>query len=144
MKRRLAILALGALSLGALTAPASASGTQAAGGALDPRLIGAWVNEKMINSGGASFASFTTVRTLRFEGSGRVTQWVQSVGGGQSWSYSGGGRRLEFTGRWFVRDGVILVQPEGRSDYVEAGRYRFSSPYLVTESREGRLIWQRG
>ena len=144
MKRRLAILAIGALSLGAFTAPASAISAGPVGGALDPRLIGAWVNEKMISSGGASFASFTTVRTMRFEGSGRVTQWVQSVGGGQSWSYNGGGRRLEFAGRWFARDGVILVQPDGRSDYVEAGRYRFSSPYLVTESREGRLIWQRG
>ena len=74
MKRRLAILALGALSLGALTAPASASGTQAAGGALDPRLIGAWVNEKMINSGGASLASFSTVRTLQFEGAAERLQ----------------------------------------------------------------------
>ena len=144
MKRRLAILAIAALSLGAFTAPASATSAGPVGGALDPRLIGAWVNEKMISSGGASFASFTTVRTMRFEASGRVTQWVQSVGGGQSWSYNGGGRRLEFAGRWFARDGVILVQPDGRSDYVEAGRYRFSSPYLVTESREGRLIWQRG
>ncbi|MBP8307365.1 MAG: hypothetical protein KAY46_08880 [Burkholderiaceae bacterium] len=144
MKRRLAILAIAALSLGAFTAPASATSAGPVGGALDPRLIGAWVNEKMISSGGASFASFTTVRTMRFEASGRVTQWVQSVGGGQSWSYNGGGRRLEFAGRWFARDGVILVQPDGRADYVEAGRYRFSSPYLVTESREGRLIWQRG
>ena len=141
MNRRLALLALGLASFGALSAPASASG---AGETLDPRLIGSWVHEKMINSGGASFASFSTVRTLQFDASGRVTQWVRSAGGGQNWSYGGGGRRLEFSGRWYVRDGVILVQPDAGGGFVEAGRYRFSSPYLVTESREGRLIWQRG
>lgn len=143
MKRRLAILALGALSIGGFASPASAISAGPSEGALDPRLIGAWVNEKMISSGGANFASFTTVRTLRFEGSGRVTQWVQSAGGGQNWSYGGGGRKLEFAGRWFARDGIIHVQPDGGPEYVSAGRYRFSAPYLVTESREGRLIWQR-
>jgi hypothetical protein len=150
MKRRLALYALGALTLGSFAGRAAASnpgagaGSTAPGAAsLDPRLIGEWINEKMISSGGASFASFSTVRTLRFEGSGRVMQWVRSAGGGQNWSYGGGGRKLEFAGRWLARDGIIHVQPDGASQYMAAGRYRFSAPYLVTESSEGRLIWQR-
>ena len=124
---------------GTATATATANSRD---GALDPRLIGAWVNEKMIASGGSSFASFTTVRTLSFDPSGRVLQQVSSVGGGENWHY-GGGKKTEFAGRWLARDGVVHVQAEGGGEYVPAGRYRFADAYLITENALGRLVWQR-
>ncbi len=117
--------------------------TSAAGGQVDPRLVGRWVNEKQINSGGANFASFSTVRTLEFDGSGRIMQTVQSAGGGGNWSYNGGGRKVEFSGRWYAKDGVVYVQADGTSGFTAASRYRFAEPYLITESRDGRINWRR-
>jgi hypothetical protein len=63
-------------------------------GALDRELIGTWVNEKMINSGGANFASFSTVMTMSLGADGRVQQWSRSVGGGGDWSYDSGAGEL--------------------------------------------------
>lgn len=137
--------------VGAAAAAAATGGTPAAtaaapaGGALDPRLLGAWHNEKHINSGGGAggFASFSTVRTLEFDASGRVTQWVQSSGGGGNWSYGGGGRKAEYSGRWYAKDGIVYVQLDGTSGFQPASRYRFAGEYLVTENNEGRLNWRR-
>jgi hypothetical protein len=137
MNRRFAAQALLAL-LPALTTMAQASPT------LDSRLLGRWVHQSMINSGGGAggFASFTTERTLEFGADGQVQQWVRSVGGGGNWS-ANGNRRLEFAGRWQVRGAEIWVQPAGQHDPVLAGTYQLSGSYLVTVGRDGRTIWQR-
>lgn len=113
------------------------------GGAVDGRLVGRWVNEKMTNSnGGGNFASFSTVRTLQMDADGRVSQWVTSVGGGGNWNYDGG-RKVEFSGRWYARDGVLYVKSDTGGDFQAAARYRFSDPYLVTEDGRQKLIWRR-
>lgn len=111
---------------------------------LDPRLLGRWVHQSMINSpgGAGGFASFSTERSIEFAPDGQVQQWVRSVGGGGRWS-ADGGRRLEFAGRWQVRGNEIWVQPEGRADALRAGTYQLSGPYLVTVGQDGRTIWQR-
>lgn len=128
------------LAAGASPAPAAAAAT----GSIDPRLVGVWKHEKITNSGGGgNFASFTTVRTLQLGADGAVSQWVQSVGGGGNWSYNGGGRRLEFSGQWQAREGVLLVQPGGTQGFKPATRYRFSDAYLITEGTEGRQVWRR-
>ena len=121
----------------------SAAAASAANGALDPKLIGTWANENVINSRGSNAASFATTRTLQLSADGRVTQWVQSAGGGGDWSYGGGGRKLEYQGHWFTKDGVMHVQLDGSSGFKPATRYRFSDTFLVTENEAGRLIWQR-
>lgn len=135
--RRLACLAL----LGLLPALATVA---AANGAQDPRLVGRWVHQSMISSGGGAggFASFTTQRSIEFGADGQVQQWVRSVGGGSNWS-ANGGRRLEFAGRWEVRGNEIWVQPQGHADALRAGTYQLSGPYLVTYGQDGRTIWQR-
>lgn len=112
-------------------------------GALDRELIGTWVNEKMINSGGANFASFTTVMTMTLDADGRVQQWSRSVGGGGDWSYDSGAGELQYAGRWSAQGGVLYVQLDGSAGFQPASRYRFSDAYLVTENDRGRLIWQR-
>ena len=113
-------------------------------GPLDTRLLGRWVHQSMINSGGGAggFASFTTERSIEFGSDGRVQQWVRSVGGGGNWS-SSGSRRLEFAGRWEVRGNEIWVQPDGHDGTMRAGTYQLSGAYLVTVGRDGRTIWQR-
>ena len=111
-------------------------------GTLDPALVGTWVNEKMINSGGANFASFTTVMTMQLTADGRVSQWTRSVGGGGDWNYDSAGE-LQYSGRWSSEGGVLYVHLEGTAGYQPAGQYRFSDRYLVTENNQGRLIWQR-
>lgn len=134
LSRRLAALALLALlpTLGI------------AADSLDPRLLGRWVHQSMINSpgGAGGFASFSTERSIEFHPDGQVQQWVRSVGGGGNWS-ANGGRRLEFAGRWQVRGNEIWVQPEGRADTLRAGTYQLSGRYLVTVGPDGRTIWQR-
>jgi hypothetical protein len=137
MTRRLFSVALLGL-LPAMATVASANGDQ------DPRLVGRWVQQAMINSSGGSggFASFTTERSIEFGRDGQVQQWVRSVGGGSNWSTQSG-RRLEFAGRWEVRGNEIWVQPQGRGDAVRAGTYQLSGPYLVTVGQDGRTIWQR-
>ncbi len=139
MNRRTLVTTL-LLALG--TAAGAAQATPA--GPLDIRLLGRWVHQSMINSGGGAggFASFTTERSLEFGADGRVQQWVRSVGGGGNWS-SSGNRRLEFAGRWEVRGNEIWVQPEGHADTMRAGTYQLSGAYLVTVGRDGRTIWQR-
>lgn len=120
------------------TAPVSAS----APGTLDPSLVGTWVNEKMINSGGANFASFTTVMTMQLTADGRVSQWSRSVGGGGDWNYDSAGE-LQYSGRWSSQGGVLYVHLDGTADFKPTAQYRFSDRYLVTENNQGRLIWQR-
>ncbi|MDH1109538.1 hypothetical protein N5C55_25920 [Pseudomonas otitidis] len=90
----------------------------------------------------SSFASFNTVLTLHLTPDGRVEQWSRSVGGGSDWSYDSDGT-LQYAGQWQTADGVLLVRPDGSTDYQPATRYRFSDPYLVTEDQGGRKIWQR-
>jgi hypothetical protein len=112
--------------------------------ALDPRLVGTWVNENQINSGGGAggFASFSTVMTMVLNGDGTIQQFTQSVGGGGDWS-SNSGRTLDFDGTWRAGDGTLLVHGMGLPDYTPAATYTFSGEYLVTQSDMGRLIWQR-
>lgn len=122
---------------GQATAPAQA------GGGLDPALVGDWVHEKIINSGGGTgFASFNTVMTLRLGADGSVAQWTRSAGGGGDWSYDSPGE-LQYSGQWRSDNGVLLVRQQGAADYQPAARYRFSDPYLVTEGTGGKMIWQR-
>lgn len=119
-------------------------GGQQQAGALDPRLVGTWVNEKQINSGGGAggFASFSTVMSMLLHADGTVQQYTQSVGGGGEWS-SNSGRTLDFEGRWRAANGTLLVHTAGLPDFVPAATYSFSGEYLVTQSDMGRLIWQR-
>jgi hypothetical protein len=119
-------------------------GGQPQANALDPRLVGTWVNEKQINSGGGAggFASFSTVMTMVMSADGRIQQYSQSVGGGGDWS-SNSGRTMDFDGTWRAGNGTLLVHGMGLPDYTPAATYTFSGEYLVTQNDQGRLIWQR-
>lgn len=112
--------------------------------ALDPRLVGTWVHEQQINSGGGAggFASLSTVMTMVLNGDGSIQQFTQSVGGGSEWS-SDSGRTLDFEGRWRAAKGTLSVHGMGLPDFTPAATYSFSGDYLVTQSDMGRLIWQR-
>lgn len=122
--------------------PSSAAGPASA--RLDSRLVGTWVNEDIINSGGGAggFASFSTVMTMTLSPDGRVVQTSRSVGGGGEWS-SDSGERTDFDGQWEARDGTLYVKGMGIADFTAAATYSFSGAYLVTNGAQGRLIWQR-
>ena len=96
----------------------------------------------MTNSEGLEFASLTTVTTLRIRADGSIEQWRRSVAGGSEWSYDRPGE-LQYRGHWRSDHGLLLVQLQGAADFQPAARYRFDTPYLVTESNTGRMIWQR-
>lgn len=108
----------------------------------DPALIGTWVHEKIVNSGGASFASFNSVMTLQLNPDGSVTQWSRSAAGGAEWSYDSPGE-VQYSGHWRSQEGLLMVRLSGAPDYRPAAYYRFSDQYLVTESNSGQMIWQR-
>lgn len=122
-------------------AAATATTTPAAS-AQDSALVGTWIHEKIINSGGANFASFNTLMTLQLNADGSVTQWSRSVGGGSDWSYDSPGE-MQYSGHWRSQDGMLMVRLTGAADYQPAAYYRFSDQYLVTESNTGKMIWQR-
>lgn len=122
-------------------APAAAV-PQPLSGPLDPALIGIWVHETMIASGGANPASFTTLLTLQLAADGSVAQWRRAVAGAADWSYHSLGE-LQYRGRWRSADGLLLVQLQDSDEFQPAARYRFSTPYLVTESNTGKMVWQR-
>ncbi|WP_339413845.1 hypothetical protein [Pseudomonas sp. EA_35y_Pfl2_R5] len=125
-----------------LSAVAAQASSPSSSATRDPALIGTWVHEKIINSGGANFASMTTQMILHMQGDGSVSQWTRSVAGGADWNYDSPGE-LQYSGRWQSNNGLLEVQMQGRSDYQPAAYYRFSDQYLVTESNTGKLIWQR-
>ena len=117
---------------------------QSASTSLDRRVIGTWVNEDIINSGGGAggFGSFTTIMTMEFSANGQIRQTTRSVGGGGDWS-SDSGERVDFTGQWEARNGKLFVKGMGLTSFTEAASYSFSGDYLVTNGPQGRLIWQR-
>ena len=108
----------------------------------DARMVGIWVNENMINSGGGNFASYTTVMTMELHPDGRVIQYTESIGGGGDWSYDGG-RTIDFDGQWRADGQTLYVYAAPLPDFTPAATYSFSGEYLVTQSDMGRLIWQR-
>lgn len=108
----------------------------------DARLVGIWVNENIINSGGANFASYTTVMTMELHTGGRVVQYTESIGGGGEWSYDGG-RTIDFDGQWRADGQTLYIYAAPLPDFTPAATYAFSGEYLVTQSDMGRLIWQR-
>lgn len=123
-------------------ASGSASRPFAGTGALDPALIGTWVHEKIINSGGGNFASFNTVLTMVLSPDGNVAQYSRSVGGGGDWSYDSDARPMH-QGQWYAESGILYMRLDGATEFQAAARYRFSDAYLVTEDVNGRMIWTR-
>lgn len=116
---------------------------QAAADQRDSRMVGIWVNENNINSGGGdNFASYSTVMTMELHPDGRVLQYTESVGGGGDFSYDGG-RTLDFDGQWRADGQTLYVYAAPLPDFTPAATYSFSGEYLVTQSDMGRLIWQR-
>lgn len=122
--------------------PAPQPAPQQASTQRDSRLVGVWVNENIINSGGSNFASYTTIMTMEVYVNGRVVQYTDSTGGGGDWSYSGG-RTMDFEGEWRGDGKTFSVYGMGLTDYAPVATYEFSGNYLVTYSDMGRLIWQR-
>ncbi len=116
--------------------------TQPATPQRDARMVGIWVNEDIINSGGGNFASYTTVMTMELHPDGRVVQYTESIGGGGDWSYDGG-RTIDFEGEWRADGRTLSVYAAPLPDFTPAATYSFSGEYLVTQSDMGRLIWQR-
>lgn len=106
----------------------------------DPALVGTWVSE--LSSESAELASLTTVTTLRIRADGSVAQWRRTVTRGNDWSYDRPGE-LQYSGRWRSADGLLQIQLDGSRDFQPAARYRFSEPFLVTESNTGEMTWQR-
>lgn len=122
--------------------PQTAPPAQATSNGQDPALVGTWIHEKIINSGGASFASLNTLMTLQLGADGKVTQWSRSAGGGSDWSYDSPGE-VQYAGRWRSENGLLMVHLDGTADYQPAAYYSFSEQYLVTESNTGKMTWQR-
>ncbi len=106
MNRRSATLSLLATLVTAVApAHANADASAPANATLDPRLLGRWVHQSMINSGGGAggFASFTTERTIEFGADGLVQQWVRL--GRRWWQLEHAGRpppgvRRSLAGAW--------------------------------------------
>lgn len=116
------------------TTPAAAP----AGQQYDGKLVGNWSHQIITNSGSAGFS---TVLYFQISADGRYAQYSKSVGGGSEWSYSSGKAELQQQGRWYSRDNILYIQPEGQTEFIAAAKYRFHDGRLVTEDVNGRKIW---
>lgn len=109
-----------------------------AGEPLDPALVGTWIHEERRRDNGASFA---TLMTLRLNADGSVIQWQRSIDdSGRHYASPG---EVQYRGHWRSDNGLLQVRLAGAAEYRPAAYYRFSDPYLVTESNTGAMIWQR-
>jgi len=118
----------------------AAPATPPAGQQRDAQLVGNWSHQIITNSGGSGF---TTILYFQIGADGRYAQYSKSVGGGGEWSYSSGKAELQQQGRWYSRDNIIYISPEGQTAYTAAATYRFHEGRLVTEDVNGRKIWTR-
>src|SRR5690606_36041296 len=106
--------------------------------------VGTWVYEQMNESenDGLRYASLSEVLTLRIRADGSIEQWRRRAAGRRGRRHPRPGQapcrgprgRHAAPPRWRLRDA-----PE----FQPAARYRFDTPYLVTESNTGQMQWQR-
>lgn len=122
--------------------PAATAAQQPPSGRLDPALVDTWRYAHTIVRGGATPASRTTILTLQLDADGSVAQWRRTLDDAAHGSVDSPGE-LQYRGRWYSADGLLLVQLQGAGDFQPAAHYRFSEPYLVTESNTGKMFWQR-
>lgn len=120
-------------------------------GALDGRLVGAWVKSSMINSGsGSNFASFTTETLMLFNADGTFEYGAsRSVGGGGSWSYDGGGWSAPQLSGTYSSDGsrIFILTANGQSIPREQqlmGSYYIDGNAMSTTPLNGtKEYWER-
>lgn len=105
----------------------------------DGQLSGTWVRESVINSGGyGNMASFSTAYYLNFYADGSCTEESESAGGGGDWSYSGGGRSMDFRGYWYSENGNLYVKQNATDNYVLYAKYQFYDGNLVLTNTQGK------
>lgn len=122
-----------------ISAGASASGKVLDKHSRDGQLLGAWVRESVINSGGyGNMASFSTAYYLNFYADGSCTEESESAGGGGDWSYSGGGRSMDFRGYWYSENGNLYVKQNATDNYVLYAKYQFYDGNLVLTNTQGK------
>lgn len=122
--------------------PATTAAQQVPSNRRDPALVGTWVYQHTVARGGATPTSLTTILTLQLAADGSVTQWRRTLGGAPHGRGDSPGEP-QYRGRWHSADGLLLVHLQGAGDFQPAAHYRFSEPYLVTESNTGKMFWQR-
>lgn len=105
---------------------------------LDPALVGTWIHEERRSD---SDTSSSTLMTLRLNANGSVIQWQRVVDGNDRHHASPG--EVQYRGHWRSENGLLQVRLAGAAEYRPAAYYRFSDPYLVTESNTGELSWRR-
>ena len=121
---------------GTTAAPTAPAGGQQR----DANLVGNWSHQIITNSGGSGF---TTILYFQIGADGSYAQYSKSVGGGSEWSHNSGKAELQQQGRWYSRDNIIYIQPDGQTSYTAGANYRFYDGRLVTEDVNGRKIWTR-
>jgi len=111
---------------------------------VDPNLVGVWTKSSNINSGGyGNFASFSTETSFVLRANGTFEYGAsRSVGGGDSWSYDGGGWSApELTGTYFTQNGKIFITTaNGQNlpkDQQLMGSYYVSDNGMSTTSIQG-------
>ncbi|MBL7785178.1 MAG: hypothetical protein JNM36_04685 [Chitinophagales bacterium] len=122
-----------------MSASSSTAGGRGDKHSRDGQLLGAWVRESIINSGGyGNMASFSTAYYLNFYADGSCTEESESAGGGGDWSYSGGGRSMDFRGFWYSENGNLYVKQNATDNYVLYAKYQFYDGNLVLTNTQGK------
>ncbi|MEP7320301.1 MAG: hypothetical protein ABI761_00225 [Saprospiraceae bacterium] len=110
----------------------------------DPKVVGNWIKEEIINSGaGTNAAGFALVYYLKFNPDGSFSQEKGSSAGGSNWS-AGSQRETDVSGQWYTKEQIMFVRPQGQKEFVRLNQYLFHEGHLVFKTPEGKyLIWNR-
>ncbi len=104
----------------------STAATAKPAGNLDRNVVGRWMKETNISSGGGfgDYASFTSVTYYQYNADGTycITDGG-AAGGGADWSYSGGAQSGATCGKWYVKDGYLYTIRNGETYYVKYTLY---------------------
>mgnify|MGYP000870840706 CR=1 FL=1 len=89
-------------------------------GNLDASVIGRWMMESSVSSGGGfgDYASMTSVTYYQYNADGTYSMTDGgAAGSGADWSYSSGASNSATTGKWYVKDGNLYYSRNGNWYY---------------------------
>lgn len=88
-------------------------------GNIDKSVVGSWMMESLVSSGGyGDYASMTSVTYYQYNADGTycITDGG-GAGGGSGWSYSANAKKGATCGKWYVKDGYLYYTKEGQWYY---------------------------
>lgn len=109
---------------------------------IDNNLLGAWMQQDIISSGGyGNYASYTSVTYYQFTQNGTLIVTAgNATASGNDWSYNNNAQN-ENSCSWYVQDGYIYFEKNGT--FLGYTKYTFHNGQLVFGTKGNYKFLQR-